>query len=144
VRPEVAMMNLLVLVRLKHLADRTLGRLVCFRDVHIGGNWVTLELPDRGNQRNLSRIPAGVYEWARRESPRFGKHIHITSVPDRSWILIHSGNVPEDTRGCILIAETMRDIDGDGVPDIVNSTPRRALHHLLEQCGPSGVLHIIE
>lgn len=52
----------------------------------------SLELANKDNQKNISRIPAGDYEVITRWSPKFKKHFHILDVENRSWILIHIGN----------------------------------------------------
>ena len=67
----------------------------------------TLELPYINNQKSISSIPIGVYK-ARLRLPRESAtrnylHILIEDVPNRSYILIHRGNKPEDSRGCILV-----------------------------------------
>jgi hypothetical protein len=37
-------------------------------------------------------------------SPRFGRDlIELSDVPGRSEILIHPGNYPRDTQGCVLL-----------------------------------------
>lgn len=71
-----------------------------------------LELPERNNASQISRIPEGSYEvkWSR--SPRFGYCYHLTGVSSRGNILIHSGNFAGDTtcgytthtHGCLLPA----------------------------------------
>jgi hypothetical protein len=71
----------------------------------------TLELPWRDNKRSISCIPAGKYVVKIRQSNKYGKIYWVTKVPDRSWILIHSGNWAGDTekgfkthvQGCILL-----------------------------------------
>lgn len=73
----------------------------------------TLELPWRDNQRSISCIPAGKYIVKVRQSPKYGRIYWVTKVPDRSWILIHSGNVAGDVekgfrthvQGCILLGK---------------------------------------
>ena len=67
----------------------------------------TLELPYIDNQKSISSIPIGVYK-ARLRLPRESAtrnylHILIKDVPNRKYILIHRGNKPEDSRGCILV-----------------------------------------
>ena len=42
-------------------------------------------------------------------------------VPNRSYILIHSGNYNKHTLGCILVGATLSDINGDGYRDTTNS-----------------------
>lgn len=64
---------------------------------------MTLELPDKYNQRNISCIPAGKYSIVPHQSPRFGKVYKVLNVPNRGDILFHAGNFLEDTEGCILL-----------------------------------------
>lgn len=57
----------------------------------------TLERPE-------VQIPEGVYQLEIRYSPRFKRPLpHLLEVPGRSDILIHSGNWPRDTEGCLLV-----------------------------------------
>lgn len=69
------------------------------------GKWIcrTLELPYLDNCREISCIPCGCYRIALMRHPRFGNCLHILGVRNRSGILIHVGNSPSDTRGCILV-----------------------------------------
>lgn len=101
---------------------QTLGRLVLFEGSKIILQLYTLELPDLGNQQNISCIPEGEYEVHRIYSPRFGKCFHIQDVPGRSEILIHKGNYNKDTHGCILVGMGHADINEDGVMDVIEST----------------------
>jgi hypothetical protein len=66
---------------------------------------VTLELPWRDNEPEISCIPAGTYTCQRLHSPRFGNTFEVLQVPNRSHILFHKGNVVPDTKGCILVGE---------------------------------------
>lgn len=66
----------------------------------------TLELPWRDNRVRISRIPPGDYLTTWHNSPRFGKCYKLQDVPGRSEILIHHGNYPKDTEGCILIGKS--------------------------------------
>ena len=68
-----------------------------------GQRIVTLELPWLGNQHDISCIPYGTYQAKRINSPHFGEVFEICNVPNREHILIHKGNVPSDTKGCILL-----------------------------------------
>lgn len=71
----------------------------------------TLELPWKNNQRNMSCIPPGSYKCTTRISPKFGLTYWLLEVPNRSYILIHSGNWAGDVEkgfkshvnGCILL-----------------------------------------
>jgi Family of unknown function (DUF5675) len=53
------------------------------------------------------RIPAGRYPVEFRFSPRFQMVTpHVCNVSGREYILIHPGNKPEDTEGCLLVGES--------------------------------------
>lgn len=123
-------MKRLVLTRLKKEDDRTLGRLVVYSDLDLIGNFTTLELPWRNNERGNSSILSAFYFVEPRESERFKKHLHVLGVPGRDYILIHAGNWPKDTNGCILVGSGFADIDNDGKTEITNS--KRALNKLVE------------
>ena len=104
----------------------------------------TLELPDLNNQRGISCIPEGVYDTIPRTSQKYSDHLHITNVPDRSFILIHWGNYAgsknprtgqPDIRGCVLVGKDLVDIDGDGIKDITSS---KATFKELMKVAPEG------
>lgn len=75
-----------------------------------GGVCVTVELPWRENAHDVSCIPVGDYECVFVRSRKYGGVYHVQGVPDRSGILIHSGNLAGDvskgflshSHGCIL------------------------------------------
>lgn len=77
----------------------------------LGGVFFTLELPWRSNQQNVSCVPPGQYDCRVVNSPRFKRVYLLLSVPNRSHVLIHSGNFAGDTskgfrthvQGCILL-----------------------------------------
>lgn len=90
----------------------------------------TLELPWLDNQTSISCIPEGHYDVIPRTSQKYKNHLHVTDVPDRSYILIHWGNYAgsknprtgsPDIRGCILVGKSLTDINGDGIRDITSS-----------------------
>jgi len=88
------------LERREVFTDRVLGWLT-------GGTrylgW-TLEPPLTGATHPA--IPEGTYPLRLRWSPHFQQDLpHIDDVPGRSAIEIHAGNVPADTKGCVLIGE---------------------------------------
>lgn len=85
---------------------------------------VTLERPWLNNLPNVSCVPLGTYKAKRVKSPKFGDTFEIFNsaiLQGRSALLFHWGNFTNDSRGCILVAEKFKDIDGDGVQDIAES-----------------------
>lgn len=63
----------------------------------------TLELPWKENKRQISSIPNGTYSVQWRKDDVFPEVLELLNVPDRSGILIHSGNTTSDIQGCILV-----------------------------------------
>lgn len=84
-----------------------------------------IELPWINNERLLSCIPEGYYNVTKRNSVRYDDHFHLLDVPARDLILIHHGNFAGgrkvDTKGCILVGSSIKDINGDNIPDVTNS-----------------------
>ena len=76
-------------------------------------NCKTLELPWRNNQKGISCIPAGTYKVEIRISNKYGRIYWVRKVPNRTYILIHSGNYAGDKNkgfkthvmGCILLGK---------------------------------------
>lgn len=59
----------------------------------------TGELPDRQNQSNISRIPAGKYRGIWCQSPRFKRNMYVLEpVPNRAGIRIHVANYMGDAQ----------------------------------------------
>ena len=67
----------------------------------------TLENPWQDNQRNISCIPEGVYpvrlRLPRESATRDYLHLLVQEVPNRDFILVHRGNFPSQTQGCLLV-----------------------------------------
>lgn len=83
---------------------------------------VTLELPWKDNQHDVSCVPAGTYQAKRIFSPKHGFFVFcLQDVPNRANVEIHPGNTPKDTLGCILLGTEFADIDEDGELDIAAS-----------------------
>jgi hypothetical protein len=68
---------------------------------------VTLELPWKNNEKNISCIPSGIYLFEPIKSPQFGNVYEILEVPNRSHILFHAGNTIKNTKGCVLTGSSM-------------------------------------
>lgn len=74
---------------------------------------LTVERQWLDNHRGISCIPAGHYLCHRVNSPKFGNTFEITNVPGRSEILFHSGNIDDDSHGCVVLGENFEPwIDG--------------------------------
>lgn len=96
----------------------TIGRL------YIDGEYFCDTLEDK--VRDLSQekkvpgetaIPAGTYKVIVNDSPRFKRKLpRLLNVPHFDGILIHRGNTPEDTSGCILVGENKQ------IGRVINST----------------------
>lgn len=61
----------------------------------------TVERPWEENLPRISCIPEGEYEMKRRKSPKFGWCWEVKNVPNRTYILFHSANFPDELQGCI-------------------------------------------
>lgn len=120
------------LTRAVELPDRTLGELRVYKSGELALKLFTLELPwvdkdaDGVSDRSVSRIPPGQYDVTPWNSARFPGTWRLTDPPGRSAILIHAGNYPRHTEGCILIGLDRADLDRDGRPDLGRSKPALA------------------
>lgn len=98
----------------------------------------TLELPWRDNQKSISCIPPGEYITVIRQSPKYGRIYWVTKVPNRAWILKHSGNWAGDialgykshTMGCILLGKKFGFLQDQRA--VLNSriTVRKFMNHM--------------
>lgn len=103
----------IILERYIHGDKCTIGRLM----IDGVAKWATLEPPQFGHPH---RIPEGVYDCSRFQSPHNGQCYLLANVPDFSMVEIHCGNFPRDTRGCILIGRTVAP-DYESIGDSRNS-----------------------
>jgi Family of unknown function (DUF5675) len=102
-------------------------------------NCKTLELPWRKNQKQISCIPPGKYEVTLRLSNKYGRVYWVTKVPNRTAILIHSGNYAGDVSkgfkshvmGCILLGQKMGFLAGQRA--VLNS--RITVRRFMEEMG---------
>jgi len=71
----------------------------------VNGNIIAyaLELPWQGNAPLISSIPEGTYGGILRYDHPDKWRIELTGVPGRNNVQIHTGNIPDDSEGCILV-----------------------------------------
>jgi len=95
-------------LKMLRIASRLDGVTSVFLD-NILDQWLpfalTLERPWLNNAKGISCIPAGTYICKRVDSPKFGNTFEVTGVPNRDAILLHKGNIDDDSHGCILVGE---------------------------------------
>lgn len=91
------------LIREPTAAEATLGRL------YVAGEPFCDTLEDSVRDKKIkdrTAIPAGKYAVVLAMSPRFDRVLpRLLDVPGFEGILIHVGNGPEDTSGCILVGD---------------------------------------
>ncbi len=96
----------------------------------LGFSCFTLERPWLNNQTNISCIPAGLYDLQIRMSPRFGRVYWVLSVQNRSYILIHSGNLVKHTHGCILLGRKRGYLHGERAVLVSRPALRQFMRHV--------------
>ncbi len=100
----------LVLKR-KYLSDGTNGQLWLQQQLIC----MTIELPWNDNLKRKSCIPEGKYPLKKRYSQRFGWHVWIDLVPNRSLILFHPANdALKELNGCIAPVTSLQG-EGKGI-----------------------------
>lgn len=124
---------------------QTIGTLMVFDKAKKMYECKTLELPNLGNQRNMSCIPEGEYDCEKWLNTSKGDVIRVLDVPGRTGILIHKGNFASgqkiDTKGCILVGTNWEDINGDGNLDVIETGV--AMGRLIEAVPDKFKLYII-
>lgn len=108
------------------------GKQICF----------SLELPDKGNQPEISCIPEGVFKFRKIFSSHLGWVYRLDGVEGRSLIDIHSGNYTPDLRGCICVGTKQGTLAYKGkiLPAVLNS--KEALQKLFDTAGTTGTITI--
>jgi hypothetical protein len=125
-----------------------------FGIMHVDGTiYHTLELPNRNNLPEVSRIPEGTYQVNWEPSPRLGRNTYrLVSVPGRSGILFHPANFAGDKtkglrcelNGCIALGFLKSTLPGfSGKPQKAILSSREAMKKFEEHlAGDSFVLNI--
>lgn len=126
-------------IRDKDTGTEIMGHLIV-DDVNFG--CYTIERPWKDNERGISAIPKGTYNWvkvgATQKIPY--EHISILNVPGRSGICIHAANYYFQIEGCIAVGSDLVDINKDGHLDAVNS--RNTFTKLMGVLPDSGTILI--
>lgn len=131
------------LLRLQEDEKQTLSEIIFYdNDVNRVLEVKALELPNRDNQRGISRVKADTYTCVLRYSEKYGWHYHLQDVKGRTLILIHFGNYYTNTRGCILIGNNFTDINKDGYRDVTSS--KKTMNKLLKIMPKEFKLTIID
>lgn len=106
------------LVRMISQPDSTIGAL--YR-IGLKREFLCFTLEDEYRERKLAgetRIPQGRYAITLRQIGGFHQRyssrfpdihrgmLHIQDIPNFDLVLIHTGNSPEDTAGCVLLGDT--------------------------------------
>lgn len=83
--------------------------------------------PGEGKVYGETAIPYGEYEVILNRSPKFGRDLpRLLNVPHFEGVLIHRGNDPQDSAGCILLGENKE------VGRVINSTKYEVM--LVTEC----------
>lgn len=114
-----------------HSDKETLGILDVAEDDKVIASCVTLELPWKDNQHDVSCIPIGEYDVEKCVTPEHGEHFRILNVPDRLNCMIHEGNFLKNTLGCILVGKAEAFLDNNDLKDITSSKPTLAMLYKL-------------
>ena len=96
--------------RYKEIYDGTLGRVEVYFNQELVLECFSLEPagPDTTESGKDRRIPQGDYKLSRWVSKKYPQSllVHNELVPKSRAILIHNGNTPNHTLGCILLGYT--------------------------------------
>jgi hypothetical protein len=108
-----------ILIRTSDDGKQTLGALTI---VGTDFGCKTIERPYIKNKNNISCIPKGVYTCKWTKSPRLGRSTYeVLNVPMRSGIRIHPANYAYELHGCIALGSAYKDLNLDGLNDVVHS-----------------------
>ena len=90
--------------------------------------YTTVERPWKGNESKISCIPPGTYTFTKSKSnknPGLGDVLRLSNPRHRAGVLVHVGNKPTDSEGCIL-------------PQIPSKGSRAAMKEILDLLYPAG------
>lgn len=89
------------------------GQSYTIGDLFVNGTYLCNTLEDTVRLLTMEKkipgktaIPAGRYKVIVNKSPKFERDLpRLLDVPHFDGVLIHRGNIPEHTEGCILVGE---------------------------------------
>ena len=123
--------------------DRVLSALHVYDGLTEQARFAVLELTWKDNAKKVSCIPAGHYVIMPEHHEKFGDCFRITSeIPGRSGVLLHIGNFPKNTEGCLLIGMGFSDLDADGLFEANRST--QAMSYLFQLVSGEADLYIFD
>lgn len=115
-------------------SQATMGTLEVKQGGTILGTFSTLEPACESTQEGSGcRIPDGAYSAILHNSPKFGETYWLQNTWPRTEILIHAGNYPAHTKGCILPGQR----SGYAV-----YSSRNTLNEIINLVGTETVVHI--
>jgi hypothetical protein len=107
-----------------------------------GSVYYTVEKVWANNKRNVSCIKEDIYELEKMlPTEKYPEgYFRVKNVEGRSGVLIHNANYERQLRGCIAPGLTLRDIDGDGLRDAINS--KKAMAQIYSKLETGDKIHI--
>jgi len=91
----------------------------------------TLEPPWKNNESDISCIPKDGYAASKIKSRKNGLCIELENVHDRFYVQIHAGNWVNQTKGCILVGDSIKNSHNG----IMVTNSRKTLAHLMSILG---------
>lgn len=96
-----------------HVQRSYKGQFYTIGDLFVNGTYLCNTLEDTVRLLTIEKkipgktaIPAGKYKVIVNKSPKFKRDLpRLLDVPHFEGVLIHRGNIPEHTEGCILVGE---------------------------------------
>lgn len=96
-----------------HVQRSYKGQSYTIGDLFVNGTYLCNTLEDTVRLLTMEKkipgktaIPAGKYKVIVNKSPKFKRDLpRLLDVPHFEGVLIHRGNIPEHTEGCILVGE---------------------------------------